>query len=138
MSFFSPSFPVLKLDIKTIEADMDNQKSAKKPNLEMKVKEEPSTQYAIKLEPKVYEDSDENIELLANLNLESCTSNMTQMKQEFNNTITDVNTTIMDDADLKFHLAQQGNSSKFLFYWFDAYEDQYNQQGTVFLFGNDH
>lgn len=107
--------------------------------MDIKIKDEPSVQPAvipqIKEEPKFDEDSAENIELLANLNLESCTSNMSQIKTEFNNTTTDVNTTTMDDSDLKFHLAQQDSSTKFLFYWFDAYEDQYNQQGTVFLFG---
>lgn len=39
------------------------------------------------------------------------------------------------DADLQMQLADQANSNKFLFYWFDLFEDQFNSNGTVYLFG---
>lgn len=125
-------------DVPTFEGEISNDKSAKKPNLDIKIKDEPSSQIIqeIKSEPVDEQDTDENIALLANLNLESLSNNSMnlQFKQEFNTT-TDMNTTTSDESDLKFHLAQQTNGSKFLFYWFDAHEDSYNQQGSVFLFG---
>lgn len=109
-----------------------NAKSAKKIHLIDEIKTEPMIQ--IKSEPISQDDKDsaENIELLANLNLESSTSNFS-IKQEPNES-RDVN--VAAESDLKFHLENQTNSKKFLFYWFDAYEDSYNSNGTVFLFGN--
>lgn len=41
----------------------------------------------------------------------------------------------MLDADLQRQLADQASSNKFLFYWFDLFEDQFNSNGTVYLFG---
>lgn len=41
----------------------------------------------------------------------------------------------MLDADLQRQLADQATSNKFLFYWFDLFEDQFNSNGTVYLFG---
>lgn len=41
----------------------------------------------------------------------------------------------LDDEDLNSQLANQASSNKFLFYWFDLFEDQFNSHGTVYMFG---
>lgn len=51
----------------------------------------------------------------------------------------DVERTAMEnkvlDADLQLQLESQANANKFLFYWFDLFEDQFNSNSTVYLFG---
>jgi len=136
-------------DVPTFEGEATNSKSAKKPFLnqnndfQFQVKSEPvehdlttttstallSSQTKIKNELESQEELD-NIELLANLNLESC-GNMT-IKQEPNETL---NTTHSDDSDIQFHLKNQTVSNKFVFFWLDAFEDNYNSNGTIYLFG---
>ena len=39
------------------------------------------------------------------------------------------------DADLQLQLENQAQSNKFLFYWYDLFEDQFNPNSTVYMFG---
>ena len=52
-------------------------------------------------------------------------------KQEPN----EASTTSELDADFQVHIKNQSSASKFLFYWLDAFEEQFNANGTVYLFG---
>ena len=82
----------------------------------------------------------ENIELLSQLTLEATNSALLAkqlnlpMKQELNTT-SDLNTTADLDMDFQLHIKNQSNSNKLVFYWLDAFEDQFNSHGTVYLFG---
>ncbi len=127
-------------DTPTFEGEASNNKSAKKLHLDAVVIKSEPVEFVKHNNSSQHSDDQESLDLLANLNLESCTSSsafsLANVKQEFNTTTQmDSSTLAMDDSDLKFHLAHQTNSSKFIFYWLDAYEDPYNQAGSVFLFG---
>jgi len=87
---------------------------------------------AIKKEDEDELEALENIELLSQLSLvEAKQLNNSAFKQEANDTCTSSDL----DMDFQLHIKNQSNSNKFLFYWLDAYEDQYNSNGTVYLFG---
>ena len=92
----------------------------------------------------------ENIELLSQLTLEA--SNNSALSKQLNlpsasikqepSSILDsslnmslTSTTTLDDIDFQLHLKNQSNSNKFVFYWYDAYEDTLNLNGTIYLFG---
>ena len=83
----------------------------------------------------------ENIELLSQLTLEASNSSMLAkqlnlpMKQEGASGDC-LNTTASDlDMDFQLHIKNQSNTNKLVFYWLDAFEDQFNSHGTVYLFG---
>jgi hypothetical protein len=87
---------------------------------------------AIKKENEGELEALENIELLSQLSLvEAKQLNNSAFKQEANDTCTSSDL----DMDFQLHIKNQSNSNKFLFYWLDAYEDQFNSNGTVYLFG---
>lgn len=99
---------------------------------------------SIKKESRVDDDNEalENIELLSQLTLEASNSSTLAkqlnlpFKQDISLNETTMNSSIiMDDADFQLHLKNQGNSDKFLFYWLDSFEDQFNSNGTVYMFG---
>lgn len=84
----------------------------------------------------------ENIELLSQLTLEASNSSMLAkqlnlpVKPELSTTM-DFNAlnTTTDDIDIQMHLKNSAHTDKFLFYLLDAYEDQFNSNGTIYLFG---
>lgn len=98
-------------------------------------KSDPSA--CVKKEPTTDADDQEaleNIELLSQLTLEATSSN----KSQFNGSIkqeSGVESSTLDDADFQIHLRNQANSNRLLFYWLDSYEDPYNSNGTVYIFG---
>ncbi len=73
----------------------------------------------------------ENIELLSQLSLVEAKQLNSQFKQEANG----VSTSSDLDIDFQLHMKNQSSSNKFLFYWLDAFEDQFNSNGTIYLFG---
>ena len=73
-------------NLPTFEGDASNKKSAKKQHLDFIIKSEPGE---IKSGAVQLDDDQDSIDLLANLNLESCASsafNLSHVKQEFNTT----------------------------------------------------
>ncbi len=126
--------------VPTFEGEVANNKSAKKLHLDSVVIKSEPVEFNKTDNFNQQSDDQESLDLLANLNIGFSTSSnsfgLSNIKQEFNTpTQMDNSTWTMDDSDLKFHLAHQNNSSKFIFYWLDVYEDSYNQAGSVFLFG---
>jgi hypothetical protein len=86
----------------------------------------------------------DNIELLAQLTLEASNSSMLAKqldlpaKADLSTTMdfnAALNAAATDDIDLQMHLKNSAHTDKFLFYLLDAYEDQFNSNGTIYLFG---
>ena len=66
---------------------------------------------------------------------QSLSSGMTTTQDNFNVSAMTATASAVCDADLQMHLRQQSNSDKMVFFWLDAFEDQFNSHGTVYLFG---
>jgi hypothetical protein len=118
-------------------------------------------QPAIKSEPMCYEapvvvkaekidyaennEDDDDLALLSGLSLDG--SNLSKhlnlpIKQEsglnssgMELTLNNTNITMNDEIDLSAQIKNMDSSNKMLMYWLDAYEDQFNSNGTVYLFG---
>ena len=99
----------------------------------------------------VDDEEGENLELLSALTLEA--SNCSMLAKHLNlptkqesvsngsssnadaSMLSGVGTMSAEDVDLSMHIKNLDKTDKLLVYWLDAFEDQFNSNGTVYLFG---
>jgi hypothetical protein len=106
---------------------------------------------AAKSEKLDYDESNEDLddlELLSSLSLEggNCSMlakylNLPTKQQEnagadqLDLSMNNQSSTTHEEVDFSAQIKDMDNSSKILVYWLDAFEDQFNSNGTVYLFG---
>ncbi len=92
-------------------------------------------------------EDEDDLALLSGLSLDGNCSNLTKhlnlpIKQESNLsssgmelTLNNTNITMNDEIDFSAQIKNMDSSNKMLMYWYDLFEDQFNSNGTVYLFG---